>query len=70
MVNSVNDLFKIINLCTRHLGLLRLSLILPLLLVPFSAASSVYLQGVFGGPSTLAGWLVRMRAAPGYWNKL
>ena len=43
MVKSINDLFKVINLCTRHLGLLRLSLILPLLLVPFSAVSSVYL---------------------------
>ena len=55
MVKSINDLFKVINLCTRHLGLLRLSVILPLLLVPFSATSSIYLQGVFGGPSTFAG---------------
>lgn len=35
-VKSVNGLFKVTNLCTRHLGLLRLSLILPLLLIPFS----------------------------------
>ena len=55
MVKSVNDLFKVINLCARHLGLLRLSGILSLLLVPFSATSSVYLRGVCGSPSTFAG---------------